>query len=113
MIRGAGGPILYCVRLRITRGSCSGPVPNPGTGPQPDGETTMRHDKRAAAAILMAVTATAALQGIYVRNEVRTVPVARLATNLERDLAANPKSPEVHLRLARLYGMAFAMNSDE
>jgi tetratricopeptide (TPR) repeat protein len=73
----------------------------------------MRHYRRAAAAILMAVTATAASQAIYVQSDVRTVPVARLAANLERELAANPKSPEVHLRLARLYGMAFAMNSDE
>jgi tetratricopeptide (TPR) repeat protein len=56
---------------------------------------------------------TGAVSGIYVRHETQTVPVARLAANLERDLAADPKNADTHLKLARLYGMAYSVNADE
>jgi tetratricopeptide (TPR) repeat protein len=65
------------------------------------------------ATLLIVGVAPALLQGIYVRSESTTVPVARLAANLERELAADPKNAETHLKLARLYGMAYAMNADE
>jgi tetratricopeptide (TPR) repeat protein len=69
---------------------------------------------RAAAAVWVGVVVTAAtLNGLYVMSDVRTVPVARLASNLEKQLATNPKDADVHVNLARLYGMAYAVNSDE
>lgn len=64
-----------------------------------------------AAAVL--VGAAARLHGIYAGLETRKVPVARLVTNLEKQLAANPKDAAMHVQLARLYGMAYALNSEE
>ena len=61
----------------------------------------------------MLVLFVRATSGIYVDFETRTVPVARLVANLEQQLEADPKRPEIHLRLARLYGMAYSLNSDE
>jgi len=55
----------------------------------------------------------AALDGIYMHPDVENVPVARLVANLERDLAARPKDADIHLRLARLYAMAYFANEDE
>jgi tetratricopeptide (TPR) repeat protein len=64
--------------------------------------------------LLAAITIPAApVNGIYAGLETRKVPVARLVTNLERQLAGNPKDPAIHIQLARLYGMAYALNSDE
>ena len=56
---------------------------------------------------------SAAPDGIYMRQDIENVPVARLVANLERDLAANPKDADIHLRLARLYAMAYFANEDE
>jgi hypothetical protein len=64
-------------------------------------------------AVCAVAVTTAALDAIYMRPDIENVPVARLVTNLERDLAANPKDAEIHLRLARLYAMAYAGNTDE
>ena len=64
-------------------------------------------------ALAASLMATAAVRGIYVRHETQTVPVARLAANLERDLAADPKNADTHLKLARLYGMAYSVNAEE
>jgi tetratricopeptide (TPR) repeat protein len=61
----------------------------------------------------LSAAAAACLDGMYVQPEISHVPVARLVSNLERELAAKPADAEVHLKLARLYGMAYAMNSDE
>jgi len=55
---------------------------------------------------------TLPLDSIYIGVESRRVPVARLVTNLERQLATNPKDAELHIKLARLYGMAFALNGE-
>jgi hypothetical protein len=74
----------------------------------------MKHRMLAVAIGMAAAGALAApLTAIYVRVETARVPVARLATNLERQLAANPASADLHVQLARLYGMAYAVNSDE
>jgi hypothetical protein len=64
-----------------------------------------------AAAALIAVSAAPA--AIYVRPDIENVPVARLVANLEKELAADPKNPELHLRLARLYAMAYSANTAE
>lgn len=67
-----------------------------------------------ALAALTLITASAArLDGIYVRMETERVPVARLVANLEQRLAASPKDGALHVKLARLYGMAYALNTDE
>jgi hypothetical protein len=66
-----------------------------------------------AAAVAVLTLMTAALGGIYMRPDLENVPVARLVANLERDLAANPKDAAIHVRLARLYAMAYAANEDE
>ena len=53
------------------------------------------------------------LGGIYIGVESKRVPVARLVSNLEKQLSQNPKNAEIHVKLARLYGMAYALNSEE
>src|SRR5687767_6182599 len=76
------------------------------------GEGRMRG--RVIASILVAgVLWIAPLRGIYIGAETRRVPVARLVANLEKQLAASPKDAETHLKLARLYGMAYALNAEE
>ena len=72
-----------------------------------------RHPPILVAAIGVLTLMAAALDGIYMRQDVENVPVARLVANLERDLAANPKDADIHLRLARLYAMAYFANEDE
>jgi hypothetical protein len=67
----------------------------------------------AAAGALAATVFGGALQAIYMRPDLENVPVARLVSNLERELAADPKSADIHLRLARLYAMAYAANAEE
>ncbi len=68
----------------------------------------------AAAAVALTLTLRGgALDAIYVKPDLENVPVARLVANLERELADDPKSPDIHLRLARLYAMAYAANADE
>ena len=68
----------------------------------------------AAAAVALTLTLRGgALDAIYVKPDLENVPVARLVANLERELAADPKSADIHLRLARLYAMAYAANADE
>ena len=54
------------------------------------------------------LAASVSLGAIYARVDIEDVPVARLVANLEKELAANPKSPEIHLRLARLHAMAYS-----
>jgi tetratricopeptide (TPR) repeat protein len=65
----------------------------------------------ALAGVLSLMTVTP--RAIYMRPDIENVPVARLVANLERELEANPKSADLHLRLARLYAMAYAANADE
>jgi tetratricopeptide (TPR) repeat protein len=74
----------------------------------------MKPSRTVAAVVLAGVALTAAsVAAMYARPDIRNVPVARLVSNLEAQLAANPKDPDLHIRLARLYGMAYAANSDE
>lgn len=39
------------------------------------------------------------------------VPVERVVANVEKDLRANPKDPEIHFRLGRLHSLGFANES--
>jgi hypothetical protein len=63
--------------------------------------------------IVALVAATAPAGAIYMRPDLENVPVARLVANIEKELAADPKNPDLHLRLARLYAMAYAANTTE
>lgn len=74
---------------------------------------TRRRLAIATAVTLAVALGTAGLDGIYVRPELENVPVARLVANLERELTADPKNADIHLRLARLYAMAYAANAEE
>ena len=66
-----------------------------------------------ATVVLSLILSAGALKAIYARPDLENVPVARLVSNLERELAADPKNADIHLRLARLYAMAYAANADE
>ena len=67
----------------------------------------------AAAAAALATIFGGLLDAIYMRPDLENVPVARLVSNLERELATDRKSADIHLRLARLYAMAYAANAEE
>jgi hypothetical protein len=69
--------------------------------------------RNAIVALCLSAAAAGRLSGLYLPVETTLVPVARLVANLERELARNRKADDVHVRLARLYGMAAAQNSDE
>jgi hypothetical protein len=75
--------------------------------------TWLRRYTVLSAAIAASLAASVSLGAIYARVDIEDVPVARLVANLEKELAANPKSPEIHLRLARLYAMAYSANTTE
>ena len=74
---------------------------------------TQRRGPAISVAAALAVMLSTGGHAIYMRPDLENVPVARLVTNLERELATNPKNPEIHLRLARLYAMAYTANTDE
>jgi tetratricopeptide (TPR) repeat protein len=73
----------------------------------------MNHRRLAALCLAAVAWYGAGLDAIFVLPETRKVPVARLVANLEKELAAGPATVDLHLRLARLYGMAYALNADE
>ena len=49
---------------------------------------------------------------IYVQREIENVPVARLTENLEREARENLRDAIVRVNLARLHGMAYALDSE-
>ena len=73
----------------------------------------MNHRRLAALCLAAVAWYGAGLDAIFVLPETRKVPVARLVANLEKELAAGPATADQHLWLARLYGMAYALNADE
>ena len=77
----------------------------------------MTYGRHVAAALVLGALALlaagpASVGAIYARPDLENVPVARLVANLERELAARPKDPDIHLRLARLYAMAYSANAE-
>ena len=50
---------------------------------------------------------------IFVIAETQQVPVARLVANLEKRVAEEPRNVELHINLARLHGMAYALKTEE
>ncbi len=71
-----------------------------------------RHQAFLAVAAVL-IVASASPGAIYMRPDIEDVPVARLVANLEKELAADPKNPDIHLRLARLYAVAYSANTTE
>jgi hypothetical protein len=53
------------------------------------------------------------LDAIFVMPEIRNVPVDRLVANLEAQIKQDPGSAELHLNLARLHAMAYALKTSE
>lgn len=49
----------------------------------------------------------------FARADTEQVPVARLAANLEKQIADKPEDASLHARLARLYSMAYALKTDQ
>lgn len=49
----------------------------------------------------------------FMRVETEKVPMARLVTNLEKQITSNPKDVALHSKLARLHSMAYALKTDE
>lgn len=52
-------------------------------------------------------------QARFMRADTETVPVARLVTNLEKQIAANPTNAALHSTLARLHAMAYALKTNQ
>lgn len=86
-------------------------------GGRPKGNLMPVMDRRRAVAVPLAMALVLAgggthVAGLYMRVETRRVPVDRLVQNLERQLAADPSNPRLHINLARLHGMAWALKTD-
>jgi hypothetical protein len=68
---------------------------------------------RSGVAALLLASAVAVVDAIFVIEEIRKVPVQRLAENIERQLSQDPANVELRLNLARLYAMAYALKVTE
>lgn len=64
--------------------------------------------------VIGALSALAAVPSgaIYVKRETEDVPIARLAENLERQAREDPRDAGVRVNIARLHGMAYALDSE-
>ena len=62
---------------------------------------------------LLVVIIAATAWAVPIIREIRKVPVARLAENIERELRQKPDNIALHLNLARLYAMAYALKVTE
>ena len=69
--------------------------------------------RRAAVVLAAGLVTMATAWAIPVMREIRQVPVARLVENIERQLREKPENVELHLNLARLYAMAYALKVTE
>jgi hypothetical protein len=67
---------------------------------------------RAAVIGLAGVLCSAAPGAIYVQRETESVPIARLTENLERQARENLRDADVRVNLARLHGMAYALDTE-
>lgn len=69
--------------------------------------------RRPAAILACGLVTMASLWAMPMIREVRKVPVSRLVENIERQLREKPENVELHLNLARLYAMAYALKATE
>ena len=61
----------------------------------------------------IAIVASAGLSADFARVHIQTVPVDRLAQNIERQMKDKPDDIGQRLNLARLYAMAYALKTSE
>jgi tetratricopeptide (TPR) repeat protein len=69
--------------------------------------------RRTAAALALVLVSTVSVSGMFIMREIRKVPVARLAENIESYLRKIPENVDLRLNLARLYAMAYALKVTE
>src|SRR5687768_8087857 len=69
--------------------------------------------KTAPLSVCLVLCTGIAATGIYVQEELRRVPVQRLAQNIERQISAKPDDVQLRLNLARLHAMAYALKATE
>jgi hypothetical protein len=69
--------------------------------------------RRPAAILAFGLATMASVWAMYIEVEIRKVPVSRLVENIERQLRAKPENVKLHLNLARLYAMAYALKVTE
>ena len=69
--------------------------------------------RRAGVMLALCVVSMASAGAMFVIQEIRKVPVARLVENLERQLRDRPADVGLHLNLARLHAMAYALKVTE
>lgn len=72
-----------------------------------------RRGTRSLSVAALLVFASGAISALFIMEEIRKVPVQRLAQNIERQLADKPDDVELRLNLARLYAMAYALKVTE
>jgi hypothetical protein len=58
------------------------------------------------------LTGVSQLQARFARPDLEKIPVERLAENISKQIAEDPKNAELQLNLARLYAMAYALKTD-
>jgi tetratricopeptide (TPR) repeat protein len=62
---------------------------------------------------VLCVVLSAGLSALYAMLEVRQVPIDRLLANLEAARKADPQNVQHEINIARLYGMAYALRSNQ
>lgn len=79
------------------------------------GMTGIRNNRwpMAGAVASIAAVSIAAVAAIHVMEDIRKVPVRRLAQNIERQIASNPDDIQLRMNLARLHAMAYALKVTE
>jgi hypothetical protein len=68
----------------------------------------MRH-----AVIVLCVVSSTVLSAMFMRIDVKNVPVDRLVANLSRQVTEQPADLEVRINLARVYAMAYAQKVEQ
>ena len=63
--------------------------------------------------IIAILLSSACTYGKFIAVETEQVPIARLITNLEKQLKQRPKDFELHYALARVHSMGYAMKTGE
>jgi tetratricopeptide (TPR) repeat protein len=69
--------------------------------------------RRTAVVLAFGLVTMASVWALHVTREILKVPMPRLVENIERQLREKPENVELHLNLARLYAMAYALKVTE
>ena len=69
--------------------------------------------RRAGVGLALLVSMATIASAVPMIRQIRKVAVARLAENIERELRQKPDNVALHLNLARLYAMAYALKVTE